>query len=245
MNPIDYAVSYIKRYIEPEILAMVFKSDNGFTSIDDMIKMNVIYPIVMVDINMIGGERVIIRLEDTEVIENRDDGTIIRVPLELTDHRPILNVISVYDATRLAENSGFGAEQGRVSSFSSSRYKVLGKNVIYIKNLISTLYNYVMECNVMYDRNFSENKPENNKLFGELCLQACKNYIHKELNISLSKGSIYYGHDLSIIRSIIDDYSSAKDEYDRLVDERLDVMVFTNDDRRMDEYINLMLPDKF
>lgn len=238
MNAVEYSIQYIKRHIPRDVLMIgMLKNDdtcNRYTSIDDKILVNVINNIVKTDLNLLGGVTVNIDLRQCRIEQvPRIFEFLIKVPKSLTLNRSIIAVHHLMSRLYSREDMshvgnyhkltsiGIGAKMLSATDhraiISTSRLELIGENIILCKEPGTFLYNTFMECQVENHENLENIQRHTYNYIANLALEATKMYIWTNQVVALNMGQIYGGHELNIIKEIIDEYKDAREKYEELL----------------------------
>lgn len=239
MNPIDKAISDIKFKIPKVILEKAFlTSNNNWTfgakrsvaSLDFLIKDKVVYPRVMEDCNLVGGQEVYVPLEGVRVEVTGDNRTIWQIPLSLTNNRRITRVYSIVHGTLRTTglgsyhntdgNSLLGTARGLISSnttipqVSFSNIVLIGENTVMGE--FSYLYqpNLHLRCVVENDEQFNNLPGPAVPAFSKLVEFAVKAFIYNTLIIEMDEAMLSGGQTLGRFLSIVEEYSDANELYE-------------------------------
>lgn len=236
------AISDIKFEIPPEVLQYTFAptrydpSKNGLirdystaTSMDTLIRRQVIEGKVMVDVNLCSGVEVFIPLVNVKS-ERVDNWTMVyTIPKDLTQGRSITEVYGL--------SYGQGHTLGNVGVISEDRSMVLeaaaglmqsnaawtqvqtayctlvADNTVMVTNMNRIPGIMFLRCLVAHDPNLANLLPAYADTFAELCILATKAYIYTRTIIPLDEGAIRGGASLGRIREVIDSYADAVTMY--------------------------------
>lgn len=263
LNAIDYALRQIKLAIPKEVLEKTFLNQNdvykrhrGSVNIDHLIKREVIYNYIMVDANLIGASKMSIGMEPGW-IERIDTGTLIaRIPKSFTQNRTITEVLNV----SLRPANGYMLPYGTNQAISDqsiqmqrvlSSYKlpvisgttnatVVGENTVLFTGLVARPADLYISVMVDYDDQLSSLNKSSYLFFGELCILAVKAYIWANKIISMDKAEIEGGYALNRYTAIVEDYSTAYEDYKTYFLEKWRKISFQADAKRMEDFIGMI-----
>jgi len=257
MDAITKALIDIKFTIPKDILDLAFiKRYQYYTaelvSVDKLIIDNVIEAKVLPDLNVVRGQEISISLDECEMFTVTPDAfryeTIIKVPPKILNGRNIVSPLSIvleYGPTNTGSSNYLvqTAEaainsRSATTGFSTTDLELIGNNTVLVHENLPVILGYL---NVMIenDKNMNNLNPKYYNAFGELCILATKSYIYNTLVVDLNKGLIVGGHEISIIKEIIDNYQDAYESYMEMLKERMGKILFMNDDKSYSKYIQL------
>lgn len=221
MSYINYAVDRIFREI-PEVLIRSAFSQTGWNafserlSLEAIVRKEVIEGVVLVDANLVGGEEAEIRLDDLtyRVFEN---GIRIDIPMSRTQGRSIQSALSIEQVLRNGE--GPIIMEGRPGSTGTSEVYIVGPNVIFTPLNLTAGYAF-LRCLLMNDPNLANFHPGAMPVFGQMAVLAAKGVIYNKLAINMSIDAMSGGRVDGRMRSIIDGYADAFEQYNELMQGR-------------------------
>jgi hypothetical protein len=125
------------------------------------------------------------------------------------------------------------------SPLSSARLSLLSENTILINNcsLIPNLNSCQIECIVSNDESLSDIKPKVMPYISDLVVLATKAYIYNKMVLALDQGRLIGGHELGRYREIIDSYADANQMYDEMLENKINKILFMNNDKLMENYV--------
>lgn len=248
MDLITKAIQDVKWAIPREILRMAYQENrvNGIlqvaNSLDDAIRNRTIIPRVVVDTDIVGGQTLIVSLDGIAPKSIDEHNYIFEIPPERTDHRTIISVLAInyYRSENLpayqfnsapAISPMMGSElsmsaqramnsRGSIPIVSTAECSVVGHNVIMVRNHLKTAAMTQIRCRVENDQNLANLPIKVAPQFSKLCIYAAKAFIYNELIVKLDRGRIDRGHELGAIKSIIDSYADAEENYQTYRDEQ-------------------------
>lgn len=256
MSVIKKALAEIKASIPEKILTLAFRG-NRFESIDSKILNAVIRARVLVDCDLIGGETVSIPLNRAQLRYDGEDGTIFHIPKTLTAGRHIvipkevrrndrqgLNLPGTYPVSN-RDNTVVGAvdqlgDAYRTYGNSTTDLILVGENTIMSPQRIR-LNDKVLICRVSNDPNMNNLKGYNIINFAEMCVMATKAEIHNRLVLLVDEGYISNGHELGVVKDIIDKYEDANEQYIEYRKTDWRKIAFMNDEVAMNNLIHYAL----
>lgn len=102
-----------------------------------------------------------------------------------------------------------------------------------------------LQCNIQNDDNLNNFTRRSYEKLAEACLLATKVYIYNKLIIAIGEGVLSGGQDLGRFTSIVEDYSSAEEDYKNYRHEVLGAMIFLNDRAKKSWYIDTIFNANF
>lgn len=258
MRPIDYALNYISLRIPREIIEIAFTTNtpmDKLTTLEDKIVSNVIQKYIRPDLNMMGGSILNLYLDRCKV-EPLPDSTefLVRVPKDLTDGLSIIRPLNIsarltntdlhqiYNGARAKSPIAIASKMlnhvDLQPSLTSTNLELLGDNLIRCREPISVRLYKFMQVIVENKENFSNIQPQYFDKFGELCLSATKMAIYNKLVVSFDMGFIKGGHEISVIKDIVDGYSDEHENYKELLTLWKKIATL-NDQHRMHKLIKI------
>lgn len=238
MNPIDKALSDLKFKIPKPILEKAFKLESmgwlgsnrrSIVSVDHMIKEQVIYPRVMEDCNLVGGQEVLIPLDDIYVEITPDNKSIWRIPLNRTENRRITRVFDIVINNFL--NNGLGNYQGHdgnalmatVRGISNSHspirqvayhdIRLIGENTILGEFAYTQRQRVSLRCMLENEATFNNLPGTAFSAFSRLVEYAVKAYIYNTLIIELDEAALSGGQQLGSFLNQVENYADANELY--------------------------------
>lgn len=281
-NFFSIAINKIKNCIPNEILVDAFignKFDNynrnypndSPISLDAIIKDEIIYKRVHMDLNLKNTNRVYVSLKNAKIERvyfNEYDFRfqyVCVIDKEATGGRSIISPIEIsYSNTysTLQNQSSYSGSSymgrgGMVSNatyslsnaidsngpLSSARVSLINENTILIADnvILPRLSNTYLLCLLSIDDNFSDLKPKSIPYVTDLVLYATKAYIYNKMILKIDQGRLVGGQELGRYREIIDSYADAENMYKELLEEKIGKILFMNNDDLMRSYISGML----
>lgn len=267
-NPISKALDEIKMEIPMDLLIEGFKDDyvdwrRQPASIDELIRIKVLQPRVLVDANLVGGQMMNIALDGVP-LEFLDQATmIVTIPPALRNNRELVSVLSVNKfsvtaASRLAGlTSGsfdmYGSSdltlvgqriaesQSTIPNTSCAMVELIGQNTVMIKDNLRIPAIYSIRCIVSNDPNMNNLNPRSYLTFAELCVWAVKAYLFKQLRIKVDRAYLSGGQELGAFKETLDEYRDANENYKTCLREKWAVTAFQNDIQSHDRHLKMMI----
>ena len=256
MNAVVYSLNYIISSAIPiEILELAFpkKFPLDATKLDERILTQFLRPVVMLDMSLIGGVQTLIDISQcTMTAVDRTDITymgsfIITVPKSLTANRPIVSVYSIVSGQSVYQNSAYTPPcmsslvyEGRKlmgtqipnNIVQTARLEIVRENQVLVEAYPQDLYGGMLSCSIANNAMLENIQPPYYMAVAEMFTIGLKMYIYNTLRVKLDKGFLYAGHDLSIIKDIVDSYADAQEQYQELR-KKWAVISVLNDSRKM------------
>lgn len=257
-SAIQKAISEIKFQIPIEILQIAFTENsqhlNQMISLDDRILSSIIRPRVMVDANLVGGIETRISLNDCNISAMNNREFVVDIPKSLTSHRSIVSVLSLVSNVVYQQSTAYSEMPAGLSSamnmmnnlgtenvVQTARLEIIGDGIVLVQDPTIHLVNGVLRCIVENGKNMENLNPRSYLAFSKLCILATKSYIYNSLLIKIDKGYIYGGHELGVIKDVIDSYNGAEELYQEYLNTTFRKVAFINDSDKMSRYITSMI----
>ena len=261
MNAITYAINNIKYNIDKDILKLAFMEQNDKIkniSLDDCILNKVIRSRVLVDIDIIGGETTKFDLRDCVIKRVSEKEYTLYVPKSVSNNRTIISALSIvpYQINmshgESFNNEGFYQMESNpaltvgtkmmnaltpMNIMSITKLELISENTILANGYLPYPPKGVMKCTVTNDKNLNNFNPKIYTFFSKLCIYAVKAYIYTNMTVKLDRGYVYGGHELSVIKDIIDSYSDANELYSEYLTDVFQAATFSNDRTKMNNHI--------
>ena len=268
MNALQYTFNNVIRMNIPvEVLELAFPQRRGSTpvSLEERMMIDCIRPIIMTDMNILGGEMAYVNLSLCNVVATADfsyneqiGSFIIEVPKTVTNNKSIVAVYSLVMGEYLnGPNNGLDAynhcvspvvSEGvrlmsvvdRTSVVQTARLELVGENKVLIEAYPPYVYYGTLKVNLSNNANLENIQPSYYPHTAELITLGLKRYIYNKLKIQLDVGHIYAGHEIPGFQEIVDSYADA----DELYKEKLKVwgkIGVLNDSRKMAQYTATMI----
>lgn len=222
-NAIDYAIERIHQSIPRELLDKAFLQNPyaGYydsRSLSARIKDEVMGRRVLVDCNLIGGQQIFIDINNCQK-EYFNGGVFITVPHTLTQGRDIMSVFSAEnnipqysDAMNITPETRLQFGASGIVPTGITNIQVVAPNRILI-NTTGVLVKLVLRCVIANDENLGNITPRHYPAFGELSVLGAKAIIYTKLSIAIGEGLNNPAEVSSYLRSQLDEYQAANEEY--------------------------------
>ncbi len=249
--------------IPREIINLAFTQNNNYrnpsTSVDDEITTEVLRKRVIVDLNLASQETVNIPLQFCETIYRDISKVAYFIPKTLTNGRSIISVhntlsnfymngdISMVGQSEVEGSSILGSaltlrnNLDSVNISQTARIDLIGENTILIDEGLISDMSVSVTVVLENDSNLNNINPRAFKVLAEGFVLAVKAHIYTNTIVTLNKGMVYAGHELSIIKDIIDEYKEANQEYNEWFRTKWKKAAFTQNDKAMEKYVSMML----
>lgn len=259
MNVITKALSEVGYSIPLEVLELAFKENsarlNQTISLDEKMMNKVIRPRVLVDCNLVGGVQVVIPIDNCLVEYGTNNEAIITVDKNLTNNKSILSALSIVANTSQnlggVANNPSGAYMSAATQVinglddlnltQTSKLELIADNKILVEEYGMGFINGSLRCMIENSSNLSNISPRSSPKFSKMVIYAVKAYIHNKLLVNLGKGYLYNGHELGVIKEVIDSYSDSNELYTEYLNNTWKEVAFMNDTMSHDRFIKSML----
>ena len=239
--------------------------------IESRIRSAIIDGQVLPDCNLVGGTQLTIPLTGIVYQTINEYTRIYKVPKSETSGLSITSVLSVtWGVTGSTANSPFTMSQsmdiaGGVGCGSSPMLSaaqnvmaalsplpnlwtanvfLISENTIAIRDYIPTDGPLWLRCMVSNDPELNNIHPKSQPYFAQLCVMAAKAYIYNNLDITLDEGAIHGGYELNRVRTTVDGYSDAIDNYNDFLNNDWRRIAFLNDPESKIRAIKRLGPPK-
>ena len=258
-NPIEFAYNKLSKTIPMQILETCFfdtsenKTDNA-KNLYQRIREEVIDPIVMSDLNTLGGKVIPLDILPGWMNKISPRLTIIRIPKNFTQNRTINNVYSttfgvsaisnlevgvannassqVLGAAKRVFNSGM-----QVPYVSTANVTVHPENVIEVRDHTSLPTRVQCKVRLNYDENFTDLQQPFWIRFAELCGLALKAYIYTKLIVQMDRAFLQGGVEMGRMSAKVEEWSDAEETYQDTLHEKWQRLLTMNDPRAKNSHI--------
>lgn len=258
MNAIQNAIKDIKYSIPIEILQLAFTETdnrlNNFISLDERILASIIRPRVIIDTNIVGGIEARIDLNRCVISGMTNREFIVEVPKILTNGSSIMSVLGIVSNVVYSQSTSFSETPAATSSamnmmnnlgtenvVQTSRLELISDNTILVSDPTIHLINGVLRAVIENSANMSNLNPRSFNAFSKLCILAVKAYVYNIMLVKMDKAVIYGGHELGVVKEIIDGYSDAEEQYQEYLNTTFRKVQFVNDSDKMSRYVTSMI----
>lgn len=262
MNPVSKAIADVKRSIPKEILHRTFlRPENGLfatatQSIDEAIRINVIYGRVLEDTNLVGGAEIRVELSGMPYEQPNNLQRIYRIPKDRTGGRTIMSALNVTfgSSVYMASSAGM-ATQGcgsnsltdlaqavmnsalNIPDIAEASVQLIGENVVLVEMGNYHPYYMYLRCVVSHDPNLTHLQLRSYIDFSQLVLLATKAHIYNVLAVPMGDGQLQGGQTLGIIKDIVDEYRDANELYLEFLRTKWTKIMFMNDNEKMNRFV--------
>ncbi len=262
MSIITHGISRIKLKINEKILKLAFLEPHERfrtvpVSYESRILAKVIRPQVMMDCQLIGGMEVFVELDTVEREQIDQLTTVYYIPKERTDGRAIITPMAITymnptTLNSLATNAtcNRGSAMAGIGSIidsympvppvSDATVTLIGENTVMVKNNMMVPQGAFLRCLVEYDENFSILRPKVWPEFEKLMEYAIKQYIWVKLDYDLDMGQLVAGHELGVVRRIVDRFEDAQEKYEEQL-KRMRRILYMHDRVRYARFVGLLV----
>jgi len=127
---------------------------------------------------------------------------------------------------------------------SNAHIEIVGYNTLLIYAHYRTLANFGVRVVLENDSNLNNLQPRSYKNFSMLCVLGVKAYLYNKLIIAINSGYLAGGQDLGMFKSILENYSTAEEDYNNFLKNVWASTAFMNDTTRYNRYLGSMIaPD--
>lgn len=252
MDAIVKALSDIKMQIPRPILEEVFRHLQGprnrnMIGLDDGISQMVIFPRVLVDCSLLGGDEMHLPLTSGTIQQVDNQTILVRFPKSITNERSILTVLGVEysnpaSAAWLAPVLGTSQsphvlQQGKmmidvhspIPSTFTSRVILVGENTVQLTGFTSPPANFYLRCVLEYSERMASLSPRYYHHFSKLAVLAVKAFIFNQYELEVAEAQLSAGRELGKFGQIIDRYEDANDTYEEYLKTKWAKVAFMND----------------
>lgn len=258
-----------KKFLE-DVFSPVYNTNINFSrdtplSIDYMIKKEVIYNRVLIDLNLNNTSTTYVPLDkaDIQLVNSYNNGYnfnyVCVLDKSALSNKSIISVLSLSYQNRY----GWGSNRyyngnvnygNMISSAtntlsnaldtqqitSTSRVSLLNENTVLISDnvFIANIRNCLLECILSIDEYFSSLNPKSYSYIIELVVLATKAYIYNILVLTIDQGRLVGGQDLGRFREILDGYADANELYKEYLKNKVAKVLFMNNDENMRKFIS-------
>lgn len=234
-------------------------------NVDAQIESLVIRGRVLVDCDLVGGAMALIFIGDLPQARPDAVSTVIRVPKERTQGRAITSVQNVsflnyaqagtwfgggsyYNIGMDANDTGVLAQleasimraNDKIPVTSTSAVQLISENVIMIRDLLTSPGNMYLRCMIANDSNLNNIQPRSYTAFAELVVYAVKAYIYNTMIIALDQYALQGGFELGVLKSTIEGYADAEQNYLDYLSQKWAAIAAMNDPMRFGRFIKSM-----
>ncbi len=269
MNPLTKALDDIQYRIPMLVLQIAFKDDlqnwrQAPLSLREMIMNKLIRPRVLMDIDIVGGQVVIVPLEYVSP-KYIDTYTIVyQVPGELVNYRTIMSVLNVgympYAGAYNSLGGGVGVSSpcgssdlmsaaqrvsdsySNIPAISNATAEIIGDNTVLIRDQLRITNNYQLRCVLGNEELLNNIQPRVIPMLTKVIELAVKSYIYNTLTVKIDQAYLTGGQELGSIKNIVESYSDAEQMYQDYMREQMSkAMFFNNNSASHERFIKLQI----
>lgn len=254
MDLISKAIAEAKYRIPREILKLAYMEQQwgaAPVNLDEMIRRKTIHARVLVDVDIVGGETILVDLKGLNPQMVDQYNYIFDIPPERLNYRTILTALSVnYMAYNSVTNNYMPGTSSSTPNYindvssaahramdsranipivSNAQCTVVGHNTVMIRNHMVTAAVVQLRCIVTNDERLNNLSIRNAPAFSKLCELAIKSFIYNELLVKLDKGYLERGQELGVIKTYVDGLADAEDMYQTFLKEQWGAVGIIND----------------
>jgi len=258
MNAINKALQEVHFQTPHEVLNICYVENNQVlnqaATIDERLMTTVIRPRVLVDCNLVGGVETKVALNRANITNLSTFEFLVNIPKDQTAGRSIISVLSLVSNVVYNQALGFNETPAALSAsmnmmnnlgvenvVQTSRLELISDNTVLVADPTIHLINGVLRCVIENSPNMENINPRAYPAFSKLVVLAVKAYIYNTMIVKLNKGYIYGGHELGVIKDIIDNYADAEEQYQEHLNLVWKKISFINDDEKMGSYVRSMV----
>jgi hypothetical protein len=256
MDILKTALDRIQLTIPPEVLQQAFKDDiqnwrSAPTSLQDRIMEKVIRHRVLKDANLVGGQEVIISLDDLSPKWSDSISVIYEIPPQRTNNREIMSILSIgymplmsvfssvgngigtLNPAQMTDVGSSGQRLGDSSAnipiVSNALVDLIGYNTILIRDSVRVSNAYQVRCVLANENRMGNINPRSYITFAKLCVHAVKSYIYNTMIVKIDQAYLSGGQELGAFKNIVESYSDSEDQYETFLKEVWQKVSFMND----------------
>lgn len=222
-------------YLESSVYQSIGQFSRRVISLDEAIRETTVVPRVVVDSNIVSGQTVMVSLEGLTPIQVDGDNYIYQIPDNRVNNRTIMSCLSVnYYRTELMAGHSYGSvpsvlpnggaelssstaramdSRSSIPVISTSDCRVVAHNTVMVRNQLRSALVTQARCVLEHDEELQNISLSSAPIFSKLCTFAAKSHVYNELNIKLDRGRIDRGHEIGAVKSVIESYSDAEENY--------------------------------
>jgi len=268
MNLLLKAVGDCSFRIPPQILQLAFRDDlqnwrRAPLSLTEQIMIKVIRPRVLLDIDIVGGQTVIISLEGLTPTTVDTYTMIYEIPPDRCSFRTIMSVLSIGYMPFASSYNNMGMGMGVVNpnsmsdvmsaaqrvgdshsnipSVSNATVDLIGQNTILIRDQLRITNAYQLRCVIGNEEHLNNIQPRSILVFTRLIELAIKSYIYNTMIIRMDQAFLTGGQELGRVKEVIDGYADAEQSYQDYLREVIQAVSFMQSTPDHSRFIKLQL----
>ncbi len=262
MNALSKSLSELQYRIPIQVLQLAFRDDlmnyrRAPIGLEEQILLKVVRPRVLMDIDIVGGQAVIIALENIQPRYIDTYTMIYQIPKEVTQYRSIMSVLSVgYMPYASAYNSmagGIGVTKpcqmsdvlsatqrvadsfGNMPVISNASAEIIGENTVLIRDQARITNSYQLRCVIGNEENLNNLQPRLYPIFCKAVELAVKSYIYNTLLVKIDQAYLTGGQELGAVKEVVLGYSDAEQMYQDYNREMISKAFFFNNNNQAHE----------
>lgn len=267
MDLITKAIQEVKFRVPRAILKLAYEGPsrwkNAPLGLDEQIRRKTIMARVFVDANIVGGETILVDMEGLEAVKLDEFNYVFHIPPERVNSRTIMTALSVNylqyntpannfvpgvvgskpvninDVTNAASKAM--ASRSSIPITGSADCYVVGHNSVLVRNYLVRSSIKQLKCVVTSDEQLSNISIRSSPDFSKLCELAVKSFVYNELVVALDRGYLERGQELGVIKSKIDEYADAEENYQTFLIENWSVQATINDRLEYESLLSLQI----
>lgn len=255
MNALTKSLSELRYRIPEQVLQLAFRDElvnyrRAPISLEEQILLKVIRPRVLMDIDIVGGQAVIIPLENIQPRYIDTYTMVYHIPKEATQYRSIMSVLSVgYMPYASAYNSmagGIGVTSpcqmsdtlsaaqrvadsyGNIPVISNASAEIIGENTVLIRDQARITNSYQLRCVLGNEEHLNNLQPRLYLIFCKAVELAVKSYIYNTLLIKIDQAYLVGGQELGAVKEVVMSYSDAESMYGEYLVQQVQKAFFFN-----------------
>lgn len=256
MNALSYSIQQIiGMEISREILEFAFPADQySITTLEERMVTKCIRPYILTDMNILGGMTMYVDLRDCEFLTsaNFDTEYIVRVPKAITNNKSIISAnyvmvnwnnrpwVKPCTPTVMLDGIKMLDAVDAPPMITSAKVEVVGENLIYIANMGSWRQAASIQVTIGNNANLENVQAPYFMHVKDLITVGLKRWIYNNTIVTLDKGYILKGHELGIVKDIIDGYNDLEETYKEKLRNWIAISKM-NDTRFMHDYLNTLV----
>jgi hypothetical protein len=258
----DYSIRNIRENIPRVVLEKAFLSPSPFTygvtnSLDTAIELAVLKNSVCKDVQVIASHEEVIDVAGLPIQQQPNGGIILYIPPDRTGGRPIISAIKFSFSSGLSNGGGTGwnGSNGIVdqklnlimnawdnpAASETTRCRMINPRTMVADLDVAITTGLSVVANLEVSDNMAHIPKTAWEKFTRMSLEKAKQLCYINLIAAMSEGAISRGHDSDVITNIINEYSSASENYRDLYAMWRRTEIFL-DDRRLKREIISRLP---
>lgn len=269
MNILQQAVGKVINFIIPHyIIREAFKDKlpnyrAAPVSIDELVMTRVIRPRVMVDLDVKGGQIMVVDTDGVMPAYVDMRTSIFELPAEKFMYRTMLSVLSASfipyavsfnnnntpayfmpsgnNSDLLSAAQRVGNSMSNIQPLSTSDVEIIGYNTILIRQNIRSTGIYSVRVLVGNEENLNNLPIKMLPQITKLCELAIKAYIYREMIINMDQGFNAGGQIIGTVKNIVETYADANEMYETYLKEEIGGAAHLADPTRKRRFLKLSI----